>query len=494
MFEGNTKLDRSVNFVGNKLIASGLKRHSESVQKEIDQGKYEEHRKKLYRNRAKPFVHMLENDDEGYHKKIRHLAPEATYEIWNQEPNLLKNINRFVSQNEVQVKAEEIKEEGDMKIPDENDGKNGSDGGDDADEQKPPTKFLSRAEAYADTHLNLKKLGLEILPHIGPHNDQVLYHTGSYRRRHSVALTSVMYINVLRRNWKVAYRCFSMLIRIRLVDLRAIWPIGLEILTRLAEEKVEEKHPDANEYNLRTFFKGVDNPDTVDVSSTDEQYLNWLRTQYGIASYYLDPSRDHSIIPYRMGTQFMPPMYVQSLIWLLLTKQKFQTANELLEELLNKRTYFNDGLFHFLQGYSYQLEAAMLSNEKSNIDVQRIEKLISDSNKFYNLAKTKKASFPEKMLNTEMNLIKTKMINDLEFGRDLDEDNEDFFTGDEGEDAELRDIIAKTDFDKFEDANQFEDDISFISRNPDSDLDDFDQPNHDFDDLDGGDDDDDDDF
>ncbi|CAM9021081.1 unnamed protein product [Wickerhamomyces anomalus] len=350
-------------------------------------------------------------------KRIRNFAPEDTYEIWIQEPHLNKNFRRFKSgknkklnkktKNEQEFEQQQQQQE---ELEEEE-----TDSEDEELEDANENDRVTRAKA----HYIIQKNGLEILPHInsdhGLDNSSTsfpLYNNVSYTKKHTMVVSKLLHLNILRKNWQVAYRCFSLLIRLHHVDIRAIWPLGIEILTRLAEEKFLKTQPEGSvdEYKLRTNFHNTEISSQLELFK-DEQFIAWLQTFYPI-NWVLNPNTNYVQLPYRVGTRDTPPVYMVNLIWALIMKQNFKKVNEKLSELLLQAPYLDDGIYYFLQGFSYQLEASSLSKLQT-VDSQQVEKLMSDAKKFYQDAKERDAVFPEELINNDLTLIEKRVANNV---------------------------------------------------------------------------------
>lgn len=357
-------------------------------------------------------------------KKIKNFAPEDTYEVWVQESHINQNFGRFLeSSNTKKPKNnEELFEESASEAEDTDEAEVNEDETDEDEEN-----FLKMERFTSDqAHFLIRKEGLEILPHIdsdhGHDNTASSKHLSnsiSYSKKHTMVVSKLLHLNILRKNWKIAYKCFSLLIRIHHVDIRSIWPLGIEILTRLAEEEFLNKQPEGSydEYKLRTNFNDQELSSQLQLFK-DEQFIQWMQTFYPV-NVKFKPNKKWSQLPYRIASRDTPAVYIVTLIWILIMKQNFEKVNEKLSELLLQAPYINDGTFYFLQGFSYQLEASSLS-KNDNIDIQQVEKLMLDAKKFYKEAKKRNAEFPEELINKDLNLIEKRIAQGVEIERDVE--------------------------------------------------------------------------
>lgn len=393
---------------GKRRLKALLKKHTEKLR--------QEHQKKNPDLRGSD-VPIYDNSDSERTFKRRKLAPYDTYEIWNQEEELTKAITDF----EEAAAAREAKKSKEIKEVDQDETKSDEEESTYEDEDEDDIKTR---DSYTRVHYQLALSGLEVLPHITSeaktsadvkHSDfleSALSTTLTFSRRHTLVLTNLLHINVLKRNWKVAHRCFAMLMRLTIVDIRSIWPIGLEILTRLAEEEFKESQPvgSVTDYKLKTYYTGED--DNLKVFK-DEQFLSWLETFYQL-NLGAQPDRNNTPYPYRLTSKFNTPLFVYEMIWIMIMKNKLDEVNDKLSELVLRKVYTDQGIFYFLQGFSNQLEASMIS-KKPDLNRQKIEQLMLNAKNFYQQAKAKGAEFPENLLNSEMNIIKARLAEDLDY-------------------------------------------------------------------------------
>jgi RNA polymerase I-specific transcription initiation factor RRN11 len=346
--------------------------------------------------KRKPRVPLYDNSDKAQTRRVKNLATEETYETWHQEKNINKNVYKFMD-HDIDIR-------------------NAGEEDDEIGEDHSDTEALKPEEqTAAGIRFLIESSGLEVLPYTKTEqpidlHKLLLSKKVSYFKRHTGIVLKLLHLSVMRRKWYLAYKCFTLLIRIPQVDIRSIWPIGLEIITRLAELKYQEQQPDdtISEYNLRVYdIKERSHP------FKDEQFLQWLEIFYPINK-TLNPRVPYRVLPFRVGTVDSAPFYVLALVWTLLMKYKFPAANEKLSELLLTQPYISDGLYHFLQGFSYQLEASMLISQEDRLDKQRIERLMHDAIKCFDEAKKLGAEFPERIIQNEFSLIKIKLAEDIE--------------------------------------------------------------------------------
>ncbi|CCH42510.1 RNA polymerase I-specific transcription initiation factor RRN11 [Wickerhamomyces ciferrii] len=393
-------------------------------------------------------------EDSEYLRGLRDFGPEDTYEIWLQEKHINKNFDKFLekpvkkkkskkSANEELFQSNNQQSQNNSDQEDQNEDQNDNDDDDDGNNYDDDDESGSKSSkiALSKGRYKIKKQGLEILPYIDTIEDDLARDRASYilgirlpySRKHTFILTKLLHLNILKRNWDVAYRCFSILIRVPFIGIRSIWPLGIEVLTRLSEEKFKQTQPEnsIDFYQLKTMKTG--NLSTRLGQFKDEQFLTWLQNFYP-PTRSQHPTFMKTPQPFRISSKITAPVFVLNLIWTLIMKQDFQKVNDKLSEMLLQPPYINDGTFFFLQGFSYQLEASQLCHE-TKIDKSKIEILIQNCKKFYKEAKEKNATFPEDLVNNELNFILRK-ISDVDMNLGDDEDEEEDDDKDEEEDEE----------------------------------------------------------
>ncbi|ODQ53487.1 hypothetical protein SAICODRAFT_79778 [Saitoella complicata NRRL Y-17804] len=97
------------------------------------------------------------------------------------------------------------------------------------DEVIDPTDEVELKEDESDLRQHLLPPDLIQLPTMST--------TRSLQKRHLTALTALMHVSLLRRDWERAYKAFSVLIRMKDVNFKKIWGIGLEVLKHARPDK-----------------------------------------------------------------------------------------------------------------------------------------------------------------------------------------------------------------------------------------------------------------
>lgn len=289
----------------------------------------------------------------------RKRLPEDTFEEWHKNPNLNVLLNRQTKganqKSDVGDIANEVNE-----VKNSAEHGNYTSGDHDTTESSDSVEcnsrsaiqdFLKRFELsdnWVKASYLVKTSGLEVLPHGFDRSSSTFASKGMYsiRRHHLKNLKVLLHINILRKRWTAAYKIFCMLIRFPNVDIRSIWPLGIEILSRKREEGAYSSDDQAS-------FK-------------DEKFLNWLSSFYSINKHYNSismNSRKFSAPVWRLGSKTHSPLYLITSLWTLLVKNKYSALGDKLEELLLEPPYNVDGTFYFLMALCKLLETIELVNK-----------------------------------------------------------------------------------------------------------------------------------
>ncbi|KAK6464380.1 RNA polymerase I-specific initiation factor-domain-containing protein [Scheffersomyces coipomensis] len=256
----------------------------------------------------------------------RHLKPDETYEIWHE----LSSVN-------VNLKKQQGEGKFDKKQPVDTDIEVSTDGESDIkvnDLIKDLFQTFDSSKNHVKANILLTINGLEVLPLPKKNEGQIHNHINN--------LKTLLQLNILRKNWNLAYKIYCTLIRFPIVDIKAIWSIGIEILVQ--QRKLEEKAQVDEENKLTqksTLFK-------------DERFFEWLITFFPLnrfdASKYDGKGslRVESAPVWRMGTLTNSPLYLITALWNLLINKKYSSLKSKLLELMLEPPYNDDGTIYFL--------------------------------------------------------------------------------------------------------------------------------------------------
>ncbi|KAH3687427.1 hypothetical protein WICPIJ_001604 [Wickerhamomyces pijperi] len=364
--------------------------------------------------------------------KKRRIPPEETFEYWYQEPDLNRNVSRNVTSS--RVKYDEPKEE-EATDGEETEQKTGQDEQQEGEMfKKGRLTFLQEnSRSVLTSELYVRKNGLELLPKVTVDRNHILAMRGpGVLSRHQITLYELLFQNIFKRKWRLAYRCFTMMIRLDDVDLRGLWHLGIEILQRLTEEEAQRKYPDLSPYDLNSQnFLQMDKQqqqqqrrsdfdfEEGEFSSRDNPFINkdnqlheWYAVNYpsfkmlgSVKIFWTFP------VPQRFGTKETSPLHVRHQIWNLIMQRKFDLVDEKLGSLLLVPPYAKDGMFHYLQGVSYQYRASLLSEDyvSAGMNSEEIEKLIADAKKCFSAALECGFVIPEDLLEGEYSILKSRL-------------------------------------------------------------------------------------
>ncbi|KAL7666210.1 RNA polymerase I-specific transcription initiation factor RRN11 [[Candida] zeylanoides] len=172
----------------------------------------------------------------------------------------------------------------------------------------------------------IRTRGLETLPQKSVEPDSATYQRNAvgFTRYHVANLRDLLHINMLRRNWSLAYKVLCLLVRLPNVDLRSLWPLAVEVLARRQAQR-----------GAPGVFK-------------DERFLDWLASMYPLGRTAAHARRIVAAPAWRGGSRTHAPVYVATQLWRLLARRQVARVAERVEELLLEPPYATDGTFHFL--------------------------------------------------------------------------------------------------------------------------------------------------
>lgn len=259
------------------------------------------------------------------------------------------------------------------------------------DEIHPDSKYalqkLSQWKTSFDTlrtwtrdKYQLKVWGLE---NMGDSADHV---SASIMKQHLHSLTALLHVNILRRNWGLAYKIVCLVVRFDVVDIRALWPLALEVLFRKKEEMRA-----AGSVLKRELIK-------------EEQFCEWLTSSFPISHTSIHSAYNFLGPVYRSATRTYAPVYVITFLWELLVQQSYSKLRDMAEDLILQPPYSTDGVFHFILALTNIGECVHLASFYINFD--RNVGSISDNEDIGDLAE-------DMMLMGSKETIKARIINNI---------------------------------------------------------------------------------
>lgn len=163
-------------------------------------------------------------------------------------------------------------------------------------------------------------------------------------KQHIRNLRNILHINVLQHKWPMAYRAFCVLIRFGGVDLRALWPIGKEILDKSDRNNIPRG------------------------KSRSVLFLEWLSQFYPVLNYYYVAPHNPSGPVFRTGSRNHSPAHTITKLWELVKAQKFSQVRELFESLVLTPPYAIDGTVYFIYAVLLLKESVHLASIYSRFD------------------------------------------------------------------------------------------------------------------------------
>ncbi|KAI5962358.1 RRN11 [Candida pseudojiufengensis] len=188
------------------------------------------------------------------------------------------------------------------------------------------TNAFDTKNTITKTKFIIESSGMEILP-----NQEIFKE--SITNKHLNNLNTLLHFNMLRKNWDVAYNIFCLIIRFPMVDVRLIWPLGIEILTELSKN-LSNKASSTYELKITKFFNYL-----------NSFYLVNYRNQIA-----LEISDRTSLAPtWRVGTKTLTPLYLLTSLWYLFVAKKayVQILNR-VSELILEPPYHDEGALYFI--------------------------------------------------------------------------------------------------------------------------------------------------
>lgn len=296
---------------------------------------------------------------------------------------------------------------------------------------------------WAHKQFVIRAQGLETLPSF--YSDS----RSSFLNSHITRINSLLHLSVLRRNWSSAYKCFALLIRMPYMDLRTIWPLGLEILKRVSEEKFSALcNPeqlgklDSPKMRLLAIVRNIDTVNQIkqmaQISLPEEElkqlvsqhcqqpessnplrFLQWLHTIYGVGKevsfvheYELTDegvsrkTQSYRAPVWRSGSKVHTPLYITTMILHMVMSGQLQEVEDLISEMTLEPPYNLDGWFYYLRGVNRLFEAKIASRETS-------AELAESAMPFFVQCKEFGFDYPEKVVAKEIE----KIVREVKWGK-----------------------------------------------------------------------------
>lgn len=256
------------------------------------------------------------------------LKPEESFEIWNQQKHL--SVYKRLSYNlkEASYNSDLV----DKALADDIDEDELDEitrletktfGGKTASEffESLPEKDDYTQKTIMDFRLMVE--GYELLPS----NNQTL----GFLKYHILNLMFFLHCNILLKRWDLAYKIFCILIRLPNMDIRNIWPLGVEILKGKQQQ------------NRNNLFK-----------SKEKRFFSWLSSFYILTS--SKPTVSSNAPTFKSGSHTHVPIYVVDFFWGLLDDGDYVKVVTDLETLMTRHPYSEEGVFPFILALCYLAE------------------------------------------------------------------------------------------------------------------------------------------
>lgn len=199
------------------------------------------------------------------------------------------------------------------------------------------TKEFDTQNTATKAQFLIESSGMEIMP------NQCIGSTHSILNKHINNINTLLHINILRQNWEVSYKLFCIMIRFPMVDVRLIWPLGIEILTQLGTRKSSL-------------------PATMKIT----KFFNYLNSFFTIGyrnTISIERSDRLSIAPaWRSGTRSLTPMYLITSLWHLFVQQEYEQILNKILELTLEPPYHKEGVLYFIVALCYLCQCCSAVN------------------------------------------------------------------------------------------------------------------------------------
>lgn len=171
----------------------------------------------------------------------------------------------------------------------------------------------------------------------------------NFQIKHITTLTTILHLNVSRKNWDLAYKCFALLIRIPTVEIRTIWGVGERILA--------EREP----------MKSL-------------EFLEWMISVYSSRISFVEDVNHRMPPVFTKGSKTHVPKYALTWMWKSLTQctksldqvrdESTLDDNDPLLELIERISemvlgppYMEDSEVWFIYALCHMIKADILSRQ-----------------------------------------------------------------------------------------------------------------------------------
>lgn len=253
------------------------------------------------------------------------LLPEETFEVWHQD---LETRDEGFEARMLAVISSIVSDETNDSGSEEEDHIDGQlDAFKNADDS---IRSLSKAGFL------VKKMGLEQLPK-SPYNmvaQARLETPQSIRKTHIGNLKVLLHMSILRKKWSLAYKIFCLVIRIPSVDIKALWPLGVEILSQQRRQRQARQSVP----NAVAFAK-------------EERFFEWLLA-FATTNKSFDKegvhSRTSAAPAFRSSSRSHTALHVITSLWTLMAKDEIHGVVDKIQDLVLQPPYDSEGVLYFI--------------------------------------------------------------------------------------------------------------------------------------------------
>ncbi|GCE99013.1 hypothetical protein ZYGM_003975 [Zygosaccharomyces mellis] len=252
----------------------------------------------------------------------------------------------------------------------------------------------------------------------------------TFQLKHIGILTSLLHINVLKRKWELAYKCFALLIRIPGVDVRTLWGLGERILA--------ERQP-----------------------RRSLEFLQWMSSVYSTKVPLADDVNYRMAPVFTKGSKTHTPKYTTTWLWECLIRyangledlevdsrdieENFQSLMDRISEMVLGPPYMDDPEVWFIYALCHMVKADALSQQfdphltGSSRDIasnQVIQHIQNTKSHLQRCSSKGGFTYPKRYITRQLATFEARLhptIDSYDTAEDDDDNNEDSLPDDENE-------------------------------------------------------------
>ncbi|CUS21705.1 LAQU0S03e08790g1_1 [Lachancea quebecensis] len=339
----------------------------------------------------------------------RHEKPQETFEVWNTDRQKTVPMNTSTLSYDTCKQIERRA-------------------------QKRLSAGMGHISKNADQHFRAMRDGYEIVAETPE----------SHHLAHITQLNELLHVNIMKGRWDIAYRCFSILIRLPGVDIRSMWGPGARILRELSSTD-----------------KGL---------GTSEEFLGWLSGIYSSRSNFNQAMNFLMDPVFRCGSKTHTAKFVVAWLWELLfascpdgtehfseedpSNRKLLRLIERLSEMVLIPPYMEDPEIWFIFAVCHLVSADQLSQRfistksrtselERDISRNQVTQHITNAHNCIRTCETKKGdfSFPRRIIEEQLACFEKRLYQNNDDLTASDPESE-FGLGNEQENLDTQNVLG----------------------------------------------------